>query len=271
METCFFCDIQQGRTPTIGGSIYEDDLVYAHHWDDGPDEKLHYSGHVVLETKRHTPDFANLTLAESQAIGLLITRLSRALKVCTGAEKVYVVFYGEVTPHLHVHLTARYPNTPPEYLRWNVEKWPGAPGGDADEIVDLSQRLSAFLRENPTYSDEDSVRTAPALASELVSPQEAYTGLNATLPPVIIDVRGPSEFAAGHVQGARNISFGQLARKLAQIPRDRQIVTYCNMHHRGESRGERGAALLREHGFQAQTLDGGYPAWQEAGLPVEGK
>ena len=50
-------------------------------------------------------------------MGLLITRLSSALKACTDAEKVYAVFYGVVTPHLHVHLTARYPDTPAEYLR----------------------------------------------------------------------------------------------------------------------------------------------------------
>lgn len=107
--------------------------------------------------------------------------------------------------------------------------------------------------------------------NDLIDPQDVYAGLSTAVPPVIIDMRGPGEFAAGHVQGARNVSLGQLARKIAQIPRDRLVITYCNMHHRGESRGERGAALLREHGFQAQTLDGGYPAWKDAGLPIEEK
>lgn len=149
MEGCFFCDVQQGRTLTIGGPIYEDSLVYAHHWGDSSEAGPHYLGHILLETKRHTPDFAALTPAEAQAVGLLITRLSGALKACTGAEKVYAVFYGEVTPHLHVHLTARYPDTPPEYLRWNIEDWPGAPVGGADEAANLCQRLRSFLKENP--------------------------------------------------------------------------------------------------------------------------
>jgi rhodanese-related sulfurtransferase len=43
------------------------------------------------------------------------------------------------------------------------------------------------------------------------------------------------------------------------------------MRHRGDSRSERAAALLRESGYQAQALDGGVPAWRDAGLPVEPK
>ena len=82
--------------------------------------------------------------------------------------------------------------------------------------------------------------------------------------PFVIDVRGAAEYAEGHVDGAINIPFGQLERQLASIPRDRLVVTYCNMHHRGESRGERAAALLNKHGIQAHVLDGGYPAWQES-------
>jgi rhodanese-related sulfurtransferase len=41
------------------------------------------------------------------------------------------------------------------------------------------------------------------------------------------------------------------------------------MRHRGDSRSERTAALLRESGYHARALDGGFPAWQAAGLPVE--
>jgi diadenosine tetraphosphate (Ap4A) HIT family hydrolase len=133
--------------PPVGGPIYEDDLVYAHHFSDG--EGPQYLGHLLLETKRHVPDFANLTRAEAQAIGLLISQLSTALKACAGAEKVYAVFYGEVTPHLHVHLTARYPGTPAQYLRWNVEDWPAAPRGNVDELAALCCKLRKALADSP--------------------------------------------------------------------------------------------------------------------------
>ena len=41
------------------------------------------------------------------------------------------------------------------------------------------------------------------------------------------------------------------------------------MRHRGGSRSERTAALLRESGFNAQALDGGMTTWNAVGLPVE--
>jgi rhodanese-related sulfurtransferase len=127
------------------------------------------------------------------------------------------------------------------------------------------------LRADPSFQAifQDAALMENAPTSDLISPQEAYASRNAEILPMIIDVRGPGEFASGHVQGASNITLNQLARKLKQFPRDRLLITYCNMHHRGESRGERGAALLREQGFQARTIDGGYPAWKDSGLPVE--
>lgn len=41
------------------------------------------------------------------------------------------------------------------------------------------------------------------------------------------------------------------------------------MEHRGSSRSERAAALLRESGYEAQALDGGFPAWKAAAYPVD--
>jgi len=41
------------------------------------------------------------------------------------------------------------------------------------------------------------------------------------------------------------------------------------MRHRGSSRSERAATLLRANGYAARALDGGFPAWEAAGYPVE--
>jgi phage shock protein E len=44
--------------------------------------------------------------------------------------------------------------------------------------------------------------------------------------PTLIDVRAPEEFAAGHLPGAINIPADQLPSRLAEIPRDKPVVTY---------------------------------------------
>jgi rhodanese-related sulfurtransferase len=87
--------------------------------------------------------------------------------------------------------------------------------------------------------------------------------------PLVIDVRGRADYARGHLPGALHIPLSELPRKLKRLPADRPIVTYCNMHHPGQSRGERAAALLAEHGLHASALAGGFTAWEAAGCPVE--
>lgn len=87
--------------------------------------------------------------------------------------------------------------------------------------------------------------------------------------PVVIDVRGDDEYRQSHLPGALHLPEDQLRDRMAELPQGRPLVTYCTMRHRGDSRSERAAALLRESGFDAQALDGGLPAWEAAGSPVE--
>jgi hydroxyacylglutathione hydrolase len=81
-----------------------------------------------------------------------------------------------------------------------------------------------------------------------------------------LDVRESSEFAEGHIPGALHIPLGELESRAHSIPTDRPIVTYCG-------HGERSAtalSLLERLGFgQLANFDGGFDAWQEAGLRVE--
>jgi hypothetical protein len=86
----FAIDSKQGLLTAPGGLISADKWACAHHFSVG--EEPVYLGHLLVETRRHTPDFADLTPAEARAVGLLIACLSHALKACTGAEKVSAVF-----------------------------------------------------------------------------------------------------------------------------------------------------------------------------------
>jgi rhodanese-related sulfurtransferase len=84
---------------------------------------------------------------------------------------------------------------------------------------------------------------------------------------VVLDVRTAQEYQAGHIVGARSIPLDQLAAHLAELPKTTEIVAYC----RGPFcvLAAEAVAQLRDSGFHAQRLEGGYSAWQKASLPVE--
>jgi len=104
---------------------------------------------------------------------------------------------------------------------------------------------------------------------ERVSPRELRERLSGSRPPMVIDVRGPRESAAGHIPGAVNLPLAKVPQAVKRTDPTTALVTYRNMHHPGASRGERAQALLEVKGFQAAVLEGGLPAWTSEGLPVE--
>ncbi|MFB5193031.1 rhodanese-like domain-containing protein [Alicyclobacillus fastidiosus] len=86
---------------------------------------------------------------------------------------------------------------------------------------------------------------------------------------LVIDVRTHDEFSQGHIPGAVHIPIDDLPTRLSEIPKEKSIVSYCNMRHRGNSRGERAAKYLQENGFKAFAIDGGFVEWNHTGLPIE--
>ncbi len=143
--SCFVCKKHRGETQTPGGAIYEDSRVYAGHAQFREGKTTAYLGYLMVEPRRHAPGLADLTDPEAQAIGLLVVRLSRALKQTAGAEHVYAFVLGDLVPHLHVHVVPRYPGAPREYWGVHVDEWPEAPHGGRAEIEALCSRLRAYL------------------------------------------------------------------------------------------------------------------------------
>jgi rhodanese-related sulfurtransferase len=83
----------------------------------------------------------------------------------------------------------------------------------------------------------------------------------------VLDVRPPEEFAAGHVPAAINIPVCELAKRLKELPRNREIVAYCRGPYCLMSFDA--VALLRRKGFKARRLEAGLPEWRLAGFAVE--
>lgn len=85
---------------------------------------------------------------------------------------------------------------------------------------------------------------------------------------VVLDVRTPEEFAAGHVPGAVNVPHDQVEARIAELRgvRDRDLVVYC----RSGKRAGMALETLGRLGFtRLAHLQGDWLAWESAGLPAE--
>jgi rhodanese-related sulfurtransferase/DNA-binding transcriptional ArsR family regulator len=83
---------------------------------------------------------------------------------------------------------------------------------------------------------------------------------------VVIDVRPADEFVQGHVPGAINIPLHTLKRRLADLPKRKEIVAYCRGPYCVLSFDA--VDTLRQKGFRARRLEEGFPEWKAAGFPV---
>ncbi len=81
---------------------------------------------------------------------------------------------------------------------------------------------------------------------------------------LLLDVREPEEWVAGHAPGAQHIPLGDLPARVGEVPHDRQVVAVCRSG--GRSAGATG--WLAEQGYDAINLDGGMTAWSAAGRPM---
>jgi histidine triad (HIT) family protein len=141
---CYVCRKHRGEEAVPGGPIYEGALIYASHVRLSPDGRA-YLGWCVVEPRRHAPGLADLRDAEAQAIGLLVSHLSCALKEELHAEHVYAFVLGDHVPHLHVHVVPRHPGAPQKYWGIHVDEWPEVPTGNEAEIAELVTRLRVRL------------------------------------------------------------------------------------------------------------------------------
>ena len=76
---------------------------------------------------------------------------------------------------------------------------------------------------------------------------------------VLLDVRPGTEFEHGHIDGAISIPIDELEDRLDDLPKSKRIIAYC----RGSYClfADEAVTLLRERGFNAVRLEGGWPEW----------
>ncbi|AMM23770.1 rhodanese-like domain-containing protein [Variovorax sp. PAMC 28711] len=85
---------------------------------------------------------------------------------------------------------------------------------------------------------------------------------------VVLDVREPEEFAAGHATGSRNVPLDQLEAKLQSTIKNKTLPVLI-MCATG-ARAQRAVAIAKKLGYeQAQAVAGGLKGWKDANLPIE--
>jgi len=107
------------------------------------------------------------------------------------------------------------------------------------------------------FTSKDEMEPVPA--ADLI--ERAKKGL-----VTVLDVRPPEEFAAGHVPGAVNIPIHELEKRLAELPKRKEVVAYCRGPYCLMSYDA--VELLRRKGMKARRMQDGLPEWRLAGLPI---
>lgn len=115
----------------------------------------------------------------------------------------------------------------------------------------------------------------PALTQAWLASREALESVDASElllralsgTVTVLDVRDAEEFRAGHLPNARSLPLAELQSRLAELPRNMEVIAYC--------RGPycvlaiEAVRLLRAEGFVAHRLESGPPDWRAAGLSME--
>lgn len=84
---------------------------------------------------------------------------------------------------------------------------------------------------------------------------------------LVLDVRPREEYEEGHIAKAISIPTSQLADRLNELPKNREIIAYC----RGPlcAMADEAVEMLRKYGFRSKRLNEGYPEWMLQDLPIE--
>lgn len=86
---------------------------------------------------------------------------------------------------------------------------------------------------------------------------------------IIIDVREPAEYAAGHIKGALSVPRGVLEFKIADLPAANNATTAILLYCKNSGRAALAAQSLAALGYtQVTSINGGYEAWLDANLPT---
>jgi diadenosine tetraphosphate (Ap4A) HIT family hydrolase len=115
MDNCFLCRKHNaGETAPPGGYIYADEHWMVCH----APGKLGSLGTLFLESKRHFLDYSEMMDEESASLGHVMKKIYYALKLQTGAERIYQVTLIDRVPHFHSWLVPHRKDDPEKGMKF---------------------------------------------------------------------------------------------------------------------------------------------------------
>jgi rhodanese-related sulfurtransferase len=120
------------------------------------------------------------------------------------------------------------------------------------QLAGMDRALDAYRQQRHTFSQ--------------IAADEVRTRLQAG-DIILLDVRPPIEYVAGHLPGARSIPIDELPQRLAELPTNALIVAYC----RGPLcvYADQALELITASGRRGARLEAGVAEWQLAGYPLD--
>ncbi len=219
--------------------------------------------------------------------GTSVVGVFKATAACTGCSEKLLQRAGRDYRKVYVHPASHagyYPGAEPMSLKLlfdpadgRVLGAQGVGGAGVDKRIDvlavaIQARMTVYDLEEmelcyaPQFgSAKDPVNMAGFVAAGLLRgdhPQESWDAVISpdptTAAPLLLDVRTEDEFLCGEVPGAVNIPLDELRSRLGELPRDRQILCYCQVGQRGYY----ATRILLQHGFNAANLGGGFKTYK---------
>ena len=140
---CLTCDLVRRRD--AGDAPLWDNIHRTAHWDVVHSYNTSLPGWLVLVARRHVAAIDELTDEEAAELGVLLRRVSAALRVATGCVKTYVVQFAEQAehPHVHFHVIPRMAAQPDDRRGPRVFAYLGVP----DEERVSEERMNAIAVE----------------------------------------------------------------------------------------------------------------------------
>ena len=224
--------------------------------------------------------------------GTSVLRLFGLTAGCTGASEKSLRRAGLPYQALHLHPGSHagyYPGAEPIALKIlfapDTGRLLGAQAVGRDGVDKRIDVLATALKSGLTMHDlaelelayappfgsaKDPVNLAGMAAQNVLAGDVATAQWHelASLDParsVVLDVRGPAERARGFIPGSLHIPLDDLRARLAELPRDKEIIAAC---HSGQ-RSYYACRILTQNGFRARNLTGAWRTWSSATCPPQ--